>query len=600
MAGTDYGDSLRTTLDAARKQILDLGQSTLATRQQAAITLGHAEQALGVAESGLDRNQHDMATAYAINDVAVQGGALIRSADQLADLARTAADSASSALSVAATSIKTLANAFDSLAESIAGVNAIASNDDFGSAMARSAKKSEDVTNIADNTVEQLKASSLSANIQSAKSMAAAAAASVNTLGGEIQGLVDRAGALLGATQQRVSDSMKQRAAAAQAERAAQTTYRQAKVDSEALDDGTTTMDLVVNGGLTVYAVPPTPPGSTPPGMTLPAPPYLTATYTIPGAVTDRCYFFALPESDAAGFSFNDAKTAVIEWEPKESRSSFTGWWPTHGHRTGGDSSTQTYTVYIATSQSKPGDKPDQTTHVNIAVGQSYRVFAYRVPQTGAYATNAGELSSPSRPVEVKKPIPNRDKYNIDVKFPSSVLFSVEVTPPAESPQDSDIREYRAFLFLEDVYQAVKDDAAFLAGLFPASSYKLPDRPDSNDKSNVKSRKLTFSYQEGDTDAYGDIVAIDVDRGVLDENYEVLVMLVPKDTEAMATDFLPVLRVTPPPPAPSPTPGGPSSPASPPAPSSGGPARTATSAGKPTPESAASSAGLIPPGAGAK
>jgi hypothetical protein len=615
MAGTDYGDSLRSTLDAVRKQILDLGQSTAAQRQRAALTLGHTEQALSVAENGLVRNQRDLATAYVISHMAVQGGALIQSADQLADLAKTASDSANSALSVAATSIKTLASAFDTLAGSIAGVNAIASNDDFGSAMARSATKAEDAANSADDTVEQLKAASLSASIQSAKSMAASAATSVNAVGSEIQDLVDRAGVLLSAAQQRVSDSMKQRAAAAQAERAAQTTYRQAKIDSEALDDGTTNMDVFLNGGLVVTPVPvvasspsPTSPSPTSPSPTSPSPtltpPYLTATYAIPGGSTDRCYFFALPESDAPGFSYNDAKTAVIE---ADLQSPVAGWTPTLAlpSARGTKSSTQTYTVNIVNSRTIPGDKPgDKPKFVTIAAGQAYRVFAYRVPLGGPYATNASDLSSPSRTTEVKSPIPSLDKYQALVVPPQRrtgsdtappTLFNIQVAAPADA--STNILEYRAFVLLEDVYQAVKHDAAFLTGLFPPSSYKALSATNASGYAN-------FVYQEGDTDAYGDIILDGV-------NYEVLVMLVPKAADTMASALLlaqpPTGRTpsTASPPTASPgTPAAPSSPASQTSPqtspSSGAPARTATLAGKPTPESAAPNAGQTPPGTGAK
>lgn len=602
MAGTDYGDSLRSTLDAARKQILDLGQSTAAQRQRAALTLGHTEQALSVAENMLVRNQRDLATAYVISHMAVQGGALIQSADQLADLAKTASEGANSALSVAATSIKTLASAFDTLAGSIAGVNAIASNDDFGSAMARSATKAEVAANSADDTVEQLKAASLSASIQSAKSMAASAATSVNAVGSEIQDLVDRAGVLLSAAQQRVSDSMKQRAAAAQAERAAQTTYRQAKIDSEALDDGTTNMDVFLNGGLVVTPVPvvasspsPTSPSPTSPSPTL-TPPYLTATYTIPGGSTDRCYFFVLPESDAPGFSYNDAKTAVIE---ADLQSPVAGWTPTLAlpSARGAKSSTQTYTVNIVNSRTIPGDKPK---FVTIAAGQAYRVFAYRVPLGGPYATNASDLSSPSRTTEVRIPIPNLDKYQALVVPPQSrtgsdtsppTLFNIQVAAPADA--STSILEYRAFVLLEDVYQAVKDDAAFLTGRFPPSSYKALSATNASGYAN-------FVYQEGDTDAYGDIILDSV-------NYAVLVMLVPKAADTMASALLlaqpPTGRTpsTASPPTASPSiPAAPSSPASQTSPSSGAPARTMTLAGKPTPESAAPNAGQTPPGTGAK
>jgi hypothetical protein len=591
MAGTDYGDSLRSTLDVARKQILDLGRSAAATRQRAVVTLGHAEQALSLAENTLVRNQRDLETAMVINNMAVQGGALIQSADHLADLAKTAADSANSALSVAATSIKTLASAFDTLAESTAGVNAIASNDDLGSAMARSAKKAEDTANRADHTVEQLKAASLSASIQSAKSMAAAAATSINAVGSEIQDLVDRAGALLDATQQRVNDSMKQRAAAAQAKRAASTTYRQAKIDSEALDDGTTSMDGLLNGGLAVTAVAVTPssPSATPPSATL-TPPYLTATYTIPGASSDRCYFFALPENDAPGFSYSDAKTAVIE---VDLQSSATGWTPTLATPGVRDTSRSknTYTVNIAHSQTVPGDKPK---FVTIAAGQSYQVFAYRVPREGPYAANASDLSSPSRAIEVMNPIPNLDQYRAAV-VPSQdrtgtstsppTLFNVQVAVPADA--STNIMEYRAFVLLEDVYLAVKDDAAVLARLLPASSYKKLSTLNANGGVN-------FAYEEGDTDAYGDIVAADA-------NYEVLVMLVPKDADTMASALLPAQPVTgrtqPTPPL---IPAAASSPASQTTPSSGAPVRTTTSAGKPTSESAAPNAGQTPSGTGAK
>jgi hypothetical protein len=146
--------------------------------------------------------------------------------------------------------------------------------------------------------------------------------------------------------------------------------------------------------------------------------------------------------------------------------------------------------------------------------------------------------------------------------------------------------EYRAFVFLEDVYQAVRVDVAFLAGLLPASSYKAVSPPSSG--------PVNFRYQEGDTDAYGDVLTAG-------KNYRVLVMLVPRETDKVSSALvLPAVHVrwAPPasPPAPEPAPGPPGQ-ASPPG---GGPARTTTPAGKQAPEGADPAAGQTPSGAGAK
>lgn len=569
---------------------MDLGQSTAAQRQQAALTLGHAEQALSVAENKLVRNQRDLSTAYVIGNVAVQGGALIRSADQLADQARTASDSATSALSVAATSIRGVASAFDTLASSIAGVHAIASNDDSGSAMARSAKRAEQATNDADGVVEQWKAASIAASIQSAKSIAASAATSVNAVGGEVQDLVDRAGALASATQQRVNDSMKQRAAAAQAERAAQMIYRQTKIDAEALDDGTTNLDLVLNGGLAVAVSSASAPAAT--GSATPAPPAspaLTVTYTISGSPTDRCYFFALPVSDAPGFSYNDAKTAVIDLPLQ---SSAVGWTPTPGtQRSGSKGSAQTYVATIVTSKTVLDEVSGTTKTVAVAVGQAYRVFAYRVPLEGPYATNASDLSYPSRVVDVKNPIPNLSKYQASVAASprlastdasSPPRLSVQVNVPPDAP--ANLLEYRAFALLEDVYQAVKDDAAFLTGLLPPSSYK---------RVSAKTQgTINIAYREGDTDAYGDIVTADA-------NYEVLIMLVPLDGDTTASALLLAQPILGSPASPS----APTSPGSSSSTSTRAQARTPAGslpAGAPPAESAGPNAGQPAPGTGAK
>ncbi|HET9626562.1 MAG TPA: hypothetical protein VFP84_34605 [Kofleriaceae bacterium] len=597
MVGADYGDNLRSSLDAARKQILDACAVAVAMREQAAITLSHAEQALSVAEGGLDRNQRDLAIAYVINNIAVQGGALIQSADRLANLSSAGAASADLALSVAGTSIKTLASAFDTLADSVAGVSAIASNDDYGSVMARSAAKSEAATDSADNTVERLKAASLVASIQSARSVAAAAMTSVSAVGSEIQDLVDRATALLAAVQQRVSDGMKQRAAAAQAERAAQMTYRQAKIDSEAYDDGATNMDALVNGGLTVTATA-TLPTSTPPAPSLstttpsasttstaatstvassPAR-SLTANYTVTGASSDRCYFFALPDGDAPGFSYNDAKTAVIE---SEVNPGYSGWTPTIATpaKASPSSTTQTYTVQITVSQTVAGAKP-----IVIAAGQTYRVFAYRVPQGGPYATNASDLSSPSRPIQVLNAIPNLSAYQASIKYgpdpAGAALFTVDVKTSGVAldsvPRDTSIMEYRAFAWLEDVYHAVQNDVEFLTRMLPPSSYKSI-RP-------TAGGAISFAYQEGDTDAYGDIVT----RGI---NYQVIVMVLPRGADTVASAFLPAVPVT----WSAPTPAPPA-----PAPPGSAPVLTTPVAGKPAPDNAAPDPGQSPAGPGVK
>lgn len=575
MAGTDYGDSLRSTLDAARRQILDLGQSTAAQRLQAVVALGHAGQALSVAENALDRNQHDLAAAYVISGVAVQAGALILSADQLADLAKTSAEGANSALSVAATSIKTLAGAFDTLAASIAGVSAIASNDDFGSAMFRSARKAEDATNRADDTVEQLKAAVLVASIQSARSEAAAAATSVNAVGSEMQGLVDRASALLSATQQRVNDTAKQRTAATQAGRAAQTTYRHVKTDSEALDDGTTSMDGILNGGLAVTPV------IASADATQKATYTLKATYTTAYQPGDVCYFFALLEHDAAGFSYNDAKTAVVEFGATSQGGSLT---KVTADPTAKAGAPVTYTASIQTT----------TTGDSIAAGQSYRVLAFHVPKDGPYATNAGDLSYPSRSISVAPVIPDQEKYKIDfLKVPEKpekhdttpqIIFKVGVHVPSTAA--SHVMEYRAFLLLEDVYQvihSVSDDTLHFASLLAPSSYKSWARKSPSTSASASapagarpsatslepgggwSESPVFVYRHGDTDAYGDIVTPDT-------NYELLVLLVPKD-ETMTSALLPAVpfktstpvpTVIPPSPSSAPQAGPPSSLGAPP------------------------------------
>jgi len=299
-----------------------------------------------------------------------------------------------------------------------------------------------------------------------------------------------------------------------------------------------------------------------------------------------------LPESDAPGFSYNDAKTAVIE---ADLQSPFVGWTPTAVQPAGQgtNSSTQTYTVNIVSSQTTPGEGPgDKPSPVAIAFGQSYRVFAYRVPQGGAYATNASDLSSPSRTIAVWNTIPNLGNCKVSQgsETPSSTLFNVQVTVPGDAA--ASIMECRAFVFLEDVYRAVKDDAAFLTGLLPASSYKASQLSSSGGPAAVASVTVSFVYREGDTDAYGDIITADA-------NYQVLVMLAPKHGDTTASAFLPALPVRWTPPAPSPTPV-PSGPASPTPPPGGAPARTTTSAGKPTPDSAAPNAGQTPSGTGAK
>jgi hypothetical protein len=110
--------------------------------------------------------------------------------------------------------------------------------------------------------------------------------------------------------------------------------------------------------------------------------------------------------------------------------------------------------------------------------------------------------------------------------------------PPAGASEH--IREYRAFVLLEDVYQAVKDDAAFLTGLFSPSSYKaLPSKPpppkgaQATDKTAPPTGdpSCVFIWQLSETDAYGDLI---VDGA----NYEVAVMLVPKAADTMASALL--------------------------------------------------------------
>jgi hypothetical protein len=415
-----------------------------------------------------------------------------------------------------------------------------------------------------------------------------------------------------------LGDGMKQRASAAQAERSAQMVYRQSKIDSEALDDGTTNLDLVINGGMVVVATflasgtPPATPagGSSPTGATPPsttaassttgtpsgtpvgAPvPALSVTYTVAGATSDACYFFALPISDAPGFSYNDAKTAVIDLPMQ---STVTGWTPTVGTRKKDDKPgpTQTYTATITISASVLNDATGKPTQAPLAVGQSYRVFAYRVPVEGPYATNANDLSYPSRTTQILNAIPNLAQYRAVLgpppvapvsDKPLPVRFSVQVSAPGDAA--TNLLEFRAFALLEDVYQAIKDDASFLTNLWPSSSYKRA----------AAAGSASFSYQEGDTDAYGDIITEKT-------NYEVLILLVPKDTDNMASSLLLAQPAAGQPATPSGTsgtsgtgPGGGGTPSS-----SASSTRTSSIAIKPAPDSSAVSAAQPAPAPGAK
>jgi hypothetical protein len=536
MAGNDYAGLLRSTLEAARNKLLDQGQQAGSLRHQSSTALSHTEQALITTDDNLARVQSDAEWVDEIFKLAYQGAAMIKSASDLSQDAAARSGAAAGAMAAAATAIKTLADSYDTLAAQVAGVSAIARNDDAGTAVSHAADLTRLYANDAADTVERLKAASLNASIEAARSTSAAAASSVQALGVELEGLVARTDALQTSSTAKLAAAWQAAVAAQQAEKAALNAFHVAKNEAAAADRALTVVDEAVNGGLSVspaWSADPAAGKAAGKGDALL--PALLAKYSVFDLVaanaksggagakknqlelqTAACLFFSVPKDEAGAFTFGVAKKIVAQDAADAEVAAAAK------AADGGAAARRPFVEVPA----KAGVSSYQATvftdsnGVAIAPGKPYQVFVLRLPrQHGIAAARESDLSQPAQPVAVWKAPPAFDKQPISVKLADGTtdpagqpprLFSLGLAVPAQSGEAA-YGEYRAIVVRADVYRGLHDvlgpadpDVEFFASLLNASYYQLLGTPAAG-----KQTSWSTDYAEGATDAFGDVLAHD-------------------------------------------------------------------------------------------
>ncbi|MDC0713307.1 hypothetical protein POL68_32895 [Stigmatella sp. ncwal1] len=553
MAGTDYGQQLRQTLDSARQAIITQRQNSTTLRGQTAATLGHAEQTLSVDDENFKTAQADYDLADQIYKIAVQGGVLVQNADALAARAAEAAAAATAAMATAATSVKALADSLDTLSAQTAGVYAIAHNDDSPTSVSEVAEKALILTTITSNSAELLKMSALDANVEAAQTTAAATSLSVSSLGTEMMSMVDRSKALLDTAGQQLDARRQTDTQSVQSEKGALQAYNAARMDNGALITSLDDINFIANGALEAHqgenaqlqegtlaahrkflpisyarlaamgeAELSGGPGPVENQPTLGFTYYLLNVLTLPPVVeagcgdpsilsadvaTKGCRFFAVPLGDLPLFNFDTAISLIAAAAAK-----------------GGDSldNPSTHTWVPLTPPNPPEGTPEVSTFEGtlfhdtqgaaLEIGRSYAVFAFREPMAGYGTAHASDLSLPTDPIQLVYKIPNAPA-DATVKVETAPsdnqalpLFQVTFTP-VNGDTTNLTAEARSLIMRADVYRTVNDDLDAIANSVGSSNY-ISLTPGT-----------AYIYRQGDTDVYGDIL-------LEDTHYVCLVLLV--------------------------------------------------------------------------
>ncbi|ADO69345.1 hypothetical protein [Stigmatella aurantiaca] len=555
MAGTDYGQQLRQTLDSARQAIINQRQTSTTLRGQTAATLGHAEQTLSVDDENFKTAQADYDLADQIYKIAVQGGVLVQNADALAARAAEAAAAATAAMATAASSIKALADSLDTLSSQTAGVYAIAHNDDSPTSVSEVAEKALILTTITSNSAELLKISALDANVEAAQTTAAATSLSVTSLGTEVMAMVDRSKALLDTTGQQLDARRQTDTQAVQSEKAALQAYNAARMDNGALITSLDDINFIANGALEAHqganaqfqegtlaahrkflpisrariaargeAGAHRGPGPVENQPTLDFTYYLLNVLTLPPVVdagcgdpsilkadvaTRGCRFFAVPLGDLPLFNFDTAISLIAAAAAKDGNSLY---------------NPSTHTWVPLTPSNLPDGSPEvsifkktlvhDTQGAALEIGQSYAVFAFREPMAGYGTAHASDLSLPTDPIKLVYKIPNAPA-DATVKVETAAGGGNDNPPPlfqaTFTPVNGDTTkltaEARSLIMRADVYRTVKDDMDVIANSVGSSNYisLIPG--------------TAYTYRQGATDVYGDIL-------LEDTHYVCLVLLV--------------------------------------------------------------------------
>jgi hypothetical protein len=524
----DYGQQLRSALDAARQALITQRNSALTQRQAGATTLGHAEAKLAVADEKFQRCQDAVKDAEEVFKLAAQGTAIIKNANELAQKATVAAEAATDAIAVAASDIKSLADTFDTLASQISGIHAIAHIDDRRGVTDVASQLTRTLVAKADQSTEQLKMLSLGLSIQAAKSSAEAATSGIATLGTDMQALMDAATSYLGETTAKLTEQRKYNATALAAEKVAVQAYGVARLANDAGVAALSDVNEIVNWSLSAADVYDARKGpslqvsfrSLDIGLGASEQQSLLAYFN----GTDGYYLFAVPQESVPSFTFA-AALQLIESSAADSRSQPEAEKSSSAKNAAlqkfirVDPPTVTTLQAIGSAPSPAYALPFDISGQPLQVGATYVAFALRAPYQGVSAADESDLSLPSEPVMFGYKLPQPLKAvpqitPVTAAPPSARPPLFQVTFDAQAQLDSYFSQYRAIVLRQDVFNALETaDLLFLAEQLGPVSYR-PMVPKSSGQPTQ-----TVTFQDGDTDAYGDVI----DEGI---HYICLVLLV--------------------------------------------------------------------------
>jgi hypothetical protein len=534
MAGNDYGSQLRSAMEDARGAVLQQHQQSGTLRSQSAVTLSHAEQVLSVGNSKLNGAMSFLSKAGTLFKLSSQGGVIVKNAMDLAASASSDAADAATAMSTAASSIKALSDALDVLASQVAGVFAIAHDDDASTPVDRRASIAASLTASVANLTEQLKNASLDASIEVARSGAEPASSATQVVASDLETVAEDAATLITAATQKMELRRKADVQALDAEKAALEKYQAARKDDESLAAVLEDINAVVNSDLRVvprtnidYKSDQT---TNPRSDEFPAlevsclPPPAAQSSPISGhkaqleQATEGYILFAVPFDESPVFGFDSVLKLLTDAEdlpdPKQPRF---------------------FSSSATPSQDK--DKPAlqgrvvtrlnyDTTGQPLKMGGVYTVFMLRQPKRGLHTARASDLSLPSAPIKLTYSILERPDgkveqptVNLEPQAPDTrddagrrVFFKVTLTTTEHIKKTA--ARCRFLLMREDVFRAVQDDMLPLANLLNPAFYK-EWRPELG----ASDVTHTETFTDADTDAFGDTI-------IPSDCYRALVLLV--------------------------------------------------------------------------
>lgn len=494
MAEPTYSQQLREALNTTRNGIIAQQTQAQASQEQNVTSLAYAKQTLSQDDGDFAEALTNLTFAESINKLATQGSLFVQNCIALATAAATQAASANAAIQTAAAGIKNAANALDTLTSDVAGVHAIAKNDDRRTNLEACSELASALANCAADTVEELKHLSMNACIASAQSTAASTSSSVGVTGQQITTVTSQAAAFLASSAALLDQRRETDEDAEGAAKKALQVYDSSRALNASVEDSIVKIDACLNGQLAA---------SQPVNQAL-----LDVSYTIDSSVSQdllkdplppevqravvaatsiqTLYFFAVPSGEAPSFTLESAMRLVDEAllnDSKPEDSGFVAVQVTKG--------TYAYKTTLAYDIDKAA----------IQFGSQYYVFVLSL-MASQNSLLPSFLSLPSLVTPVN--------YSIGAIQTPMVKVVSEPAPTAAGAADamptlfkvhftagdsSDlVLEYRCLIVRQEVYHAIRNDSLFVAGLLNPSSYKaLP----------ASSGTLSYKYHEGDTDIYG-------------------------------------------------------------------------------------------------